>query len=284
MIWFNGDLIAADSLRVSPFDLGLTVGLGVFETMVAYDGQVFAYDLHHARMVSSADKLGLDVPNDRVIKTAISELIEANDAHKGRLRIRVTLSGGANPLAGGDEAGSVMVTTCDLPAVADKLPVRLTWVPFAINERGATAGTKSTSYANHVLALRHALRAGAGEGLMLNSQGQLAEGAMSNVFLVKDGVVFTPSLMSGCLPGVTRQLVIMLCSELGISVQQSELGTEDVEQADEIFLTSSLREVQAAELLGADPSAVGGITSRATSRTTSRIAEAYAARVREELS
>ena len=99
---------------------------------------------------------------------------------------------------------------------------------------------------------------------------------MSNVFLVKDGVVSTPSLASGCLPGVTRQLVITLCSELGISVLERDLVVDDVEQADEIFLTNSLREVQAAGLLGMEYSGIRSFTSR--------IADAYTARVREELS
>lgn len=275
MIWYNGNLMAADELRMSPFDLGLTVGLGVFETMACYDGNVFAYDLHHKRMVSAAGRLGLEAPDAATIKSAIGELIVANDAQAGRFRIRVTLSGGVNPLSGGDEPSGVMVTACAAPVVDDQGLLKLAWVPFVLNERGATAGLKSTSYAEHLLAYRHALRLGADEGLMLNSQGLLAEGSMSNVFLVKDGVVMTPSLASGCLPGVTRQLVITLCSKLGISVLERDLEVVDVEKADEIFLTNSLREVQAAALLEAEPSAIGA--------TCSRIANAYAAQVREEL-
>jgi len=276
MIWYNGDMMVAGDMRVSPFDLGLTVGLGVFETLAAYDGKVFAYDLHHERMVSAAERLGLDAPDAMIIKTAIGELIEANDAHTGRFRVRVTLMGGANPLAGGDEAAGVMVTASAAPMVYDQDQAKLAWVPFVLNERGATAGLKTISYAEHLLAYRHALRSGADEGLMLNSRGQLAEGSMSNVFLVKDGVVSTPSLASGCLPGVTRQLVITLCSELGISVLERDLVVVDVEQADEIFLTNSLREVQAAGLLGMEYSGIRSFTSR--------IADAYTARVREELS
>ena len=276
MVWHNGDLIDADDMRVSPFDLGLTVGLGVFETMAAYDGRVFAFNLHYERMVSAAGKLALAVPDAAIIESAIGAVIESNDAQLGRFRIRVTLSSGANPLAGGDEVAGVMVTACPAPVRGDKLPVKLVPVPFVINERGATAGLKSTSYADHVLAYRYALDLGADEGLMYNSQGQLAEGTMSNVFLVKDGVVYTPSLVSGCLPGVTRQLVITLCAELAIPVEEGELGVQEVEQADEVFLTSSLREVQAAVLPEAEPRGVGEFTSR--------IADAYAVAVREELS
>ena len=157
---------------------------------------------------------------------------------------------------------------------------KLAWVPFVINERAATAGVKSTSYADHVLAYRHALNAGADEALMLNSQGHLAEGSMSNVFVVKDGVVQTPSLASGCLPGVTRQLVIDLCADLDLPVEECQLGVQDIDNADEIFLTSSLREIQAAVLLGTEARA----TEAVTGEVTGRLAEAYAEMVRKELS
>lgn len=285
MIWFNGELISANEACVSPFDLGLTVGLGVFETMAAYDGKVFAYDLHHARLIKSADKLGLVVPEASIMKAAMNEVIEVNHCHQGRYRIRVTLSGGANQLGGGSEQGDVMVTarpadSANSASSASITPAKLAWVPFVINERAATAGVKSTSYADHVLAYRHALNAGADEALMLNSQGHLAEGSMSNVFVVKDGVVQTPSLASGCLPGVTRQLVIALCADLDLPIKECQLGEQDIDSADEIFLTSSLREIQAAALLGTEARA----TEAVTGEVTVRLAEAYAEMIRKELS
>ena len=285
MIWFNGELISANDACVSPFDLGLTVGLGVFETMAAYDGKVFAYDLHHARLIKSAEVFALPVPERSVISAAIAEVIEANHYHQGRYRIRVTLSGGANQLGGGRQQGDVMVTaqaarSADSASDSGSDLAKLAWVPFVINERAATAGVKSTSYADHVLAYRHALNAGADEALMFNSQGHLAEGSMSNVFVVKDGVVQTPSLASGCLPGVTRQLVINLCADLDLPVEECQLGVQDIDNADEIFLTSSLREIQAAVLLGTEARA----TESVTGEVTGRLAEAYAEMVRKELS
>ena len=285
MIWFNGELISANDACVSPFDLGLTVGLGVFETMAAYDGKVFAYDLHHARLIKSAEVFALPVPERSVISAAIAEVIEANHYHQGRYRIRVTLSGGANQLGGGRQQGDVMVTaqaarSADSASDSGSDLAKLAWVPFVINERAATAGVKSTSYADHVLAYRHALNAGADEALMFNSQGHLAEGSMSNVFVVKDGVVQTPSLASGCLPGVTRQLVIALCADLDLPIKECQLGEQDIDSADEIFLTSSLREIQAAALLGTEARA----TEAVTGEVTVRLAEAYAEMIRKELS
>ena len=280
MISLNGELISANEACVSPFDLGLTVGLGVFETMAAYDGKVFAYDLHHARLIKSAEVFALPVPERSVITAAITEVIDANHYHQGRYRIRVTLTGGVNQLGGGREQGDVMVTAQAADSASGGDSAKLAWVPFVINERAATAGVKSTSYADHVLAYRHALNAGADEALMLNSQGHLAEGSMSNVFVVKDGVVQTPSLASGCLPGVTRQLVIGLCADLDLPVKECQLGAQDIDRADEIFLTSSLREIQAAVLLGPEARA----TEAVTGDVTGRLAEAYAEMVRKELS
>ncbi len=280
MISLNGELISANEACVSPFDLGLTVGLGVFETMAAYDGKVFAYDLHHARLIKSAEVFALPVPERSVITAAITEVIDANHYHQGRYRIRVTLTGGVNQLGGGREQGDVMVTAQAADSASGGDSAKLAWVPFVINERAATAGVKSTSYADHVLAYRHALNAGADEALMLNSQGHLAEGSMSNVFVVKDGVVQTPSLASGCLPGVTRQLVIGLCADLDLPIKECQLGAQDIDRADEIFLTSSLREIQAAVLLGPEARA----TEAVTGDVTGRLAEAYAEMVRKELS
>ena len=280
MISLNGELISANEACVSPFDLGLTVGLGVFETMAAYDGKVFAYDLHHARLLKSAEVFALPVPERSVITAAITEVIDANLYQQGRYRIRVTLTGGVNQLGGGREQGDVMVTAQAADSASGGDSAKLAWVPFVINERAATAGVKSTSYADHVLAYRHALNAGADEALMLNSQGHLAEGSMSNVFVVKDGVVQTPSLASGCLPGVTRQLVIALCADLDLPIKECQLGAQDIDRADEIFLTSSLREIQAAVLLGPEARA----TEAVTGDVTGRLAEAYAEMIRKELS
>ena len=280
MISLNGELISANEACVSPFDLGLTVGLGVFETMAAYDGKVFAYDLHHARLLKSAEVFALPVPERSVITAAITEVIDANHYHQGRYRIRVTLTGGVNQLGGGREQGDVMVTAQAADSASGGDSAKLAWVPFVINERAATAGVKSTSYADPVLAYRHALNAGADEALMLNSQGHLAEGSMSNVFVVKDGVVQTPSLASGCLPGVTRQLVIGLCADLDLPIKECQLGAQDIDSADEIFLTSSLREIQAAVLLGPEARA----TEAVTGDVTGRLAEAYAEMIRKELS
>lgn len=275
-VWINGELMPADEVRISPFDLGLSVGFGVFETMAAYEGKVFAYGLHHARLEHSAHTLGLTAPGQAEVEAAMNQVIGANQYQQGRCRIRVSISGGDNPLHGGEQVGKVMVTAAPVAEVARL--ATLVPVPYSTNEYTATSGIKSTSYADHVLAYRYALRAGGDEALMLNTRGHLCEGAMSNVFLVSDGVVKTPPLSSGCLPGVTRGIVIGLCEESGVKLEECELTERDAFAADELFLTSSLREVQAAVMLGDERA-----RREAAGEITARLAEAYTNFVRKEL-
>ena len=250
IIWINGELLPAGEMRVSPFDLGLTVGLGVFETMAAYDGKVFAYEQHHQRLVASANVMDITAPARELIENAMLSVLKANDLLAGRARVRVSVSDGVNALTGGDTAGNVIVTAVPMPEPM-KL-ARLIKSPYVLDEASVLSGVKSASYAGNVIAYRDAARAEADEALMFNKKGNLCECTMSNVFLVKDGAVFTPPLSSGCLAGVTRSIVLQLCGKLQLEVSECDLSEEDVSQADEIFLTSSAREVQSAVMLGSD--------------------------------
>ncbi len=277
IVWMNGELMPADEVRVSPFDLGLAVGWGVFETMPGYDGRVFGFARHYERLTHSASVLEIHVPAAELLDSAVGEVLRANGLMSGRARIRLSLSGGEHPLAGGGAAGDargyVMIHAVSMP---DPLAVaRLVAVPFLHNERSGLSGCKTASYAGNVLALRHAAAAGADEAVVSNTMGHLCEGATSNVFLVKEGVVKTPSLASGCLAGVTRAIVLELCREHGVALEECPLTLADVEAADEVFLTSSVREVQSARLLGSGHEAGGPVTLR--------LAAWYRERVRKEL-
>ncbi len=277
-IWINGELMAADKVLVSTFDLGLRVGLGVFETMVAYHGKVFAYDLHHRRMERAAEVLGIPVPEKDVIEQAMEAVIAQQTHRAPRLRIRVSLSGGDNTLEGGEKQGDLMVSAAVIQSDqhAGKL-AKLVKVPYTVNEQAATAGLKTASYADYVLAYRYALKRGGDEALMLNTRGQVCEAAMSNLFLVKDGVVKTPTLSSGCLAGVTRELVMGQCLKLGLPIKECELTEEDVLAADELMLTSSVREVQGAVMIQNEQQ------HDTCGELTTKLAAAYAEFVREEL-
>jgi len=265
IVWMNGELMRADAVRVSPFDLGLALGLGVFETMVAYDAQIFSWNCHFQRLEESARKLTLNVPDHDVVRDAIFQVLEANHLSTGRARVRLSVSGGENPFIGGAAPGNVIIAAMPQSKPADIAKVVVS--PYRCNESSAMAGIKSSSYGPNLIAYRHAHDLGADEAILLNTRGDLCEGTTSNLFLVHGDQVITPPLESGCLPGVTRAIVIELCQSLGIVVEERVLIKDDLDDADEIFLTSSAREVQAATL---DMEALD-----CPSEVTARIAEAY---------
>ena len=261
-VFVNGSLVDAAEARISPFDHGLLVGDGVFETLLVYDGVPFAWTRHLERLAHSASGLGLALPEREAIRRAGDAVLQANGLTAGRLRVTVT--GGPAPL--GSERGDASPTLVVAATEQKPWPATETVVvvPWPRNERGALSGLKTISYAENVRALAHAHAHGAGEAMFLNTRGDLCEATGSNVFCVQDGVVRTPPATSGCLLGVTRALVLELCHELDIPCEEPALGPDELRQADEAFLTSTTREVQAiAQVDGHDlPAAPGPITQQ----------------------
>ena len=238
-IWCNGSYLEGP-LAVSPADRGLTHGLGVFETVLALDGEPVALDLHLARMRDGAQRLGLDVGKLREVEilAAMSGLLERAALAAGRARVRLALSAGAGDLrrleAGKDALLWMTATDCPPPPES----VALVTADFPRNERSPLSGIKCASYAENLIALDEARRAGADEVLFFNTRGELCEAATANVFLVRDGEVFTPPLSSGCLPGTMRARVMAR-----IAVEEQSLTAADVAAAEEIFVTSATRGV-----------------------------------------
>ncbi|MFF0448691.1 aminotransferase class IV [Streptomyces sp. NPDC004609] len=237
-LWVNGGLRDADDARVSVFDHGLTVGDGVFETLKAVHGQAFALTLHLERLTRSARGLGLPDPDHDEVRRACAAVLEANPMERGRLRI--TYTGGLSPL--GSDRGTHGPTLVVALGPTDPRPdtTAVITVPWTRNERGVLTGLKTTSYAENVVALAGATARGASEALFANTVGQLCEGTGSNVFVVLDGELHTPPVSSGCLAGITRALTVGWTG-----ARETELPFDVLERADEVFLTSSLRDVQA---------------------------------------
>jgi branched-chain amino acid aminotransferase len=242
MVWLNGSLVDEREARVSPFDHGLLVGDGVFETLRVYDGVPFAWRRHAERLTHSAHGLGLALPDRSNLRVAADAVLHANELRDARLRITVT--GGPSPL--GSERGSEGPTVIIAAGALKPWPLteRVVTVPWSRNEHSATAGLKTISYADNVRALAVAHEAGAGEAIFCNTRNELCEATGSNLFVVDGGVVRTPPDDSGCLLGVTRALVLELCAELGVPAQEVALASDALHTADEAFLTSSTREVQ----------------------------------------
>jgi branched-chain amino acid aminotransferase len=248
-VWVDGAIVEADQARVSVFDHGLTVGDGVFETAKVVDGIPFALTRHLDRLASSARGLGLTPPDDGALRDAVAAALAANaDAvAAGPLRLRITLTGGTSPLGSdrGDAGRTLVVALAPLTAWAPTAKVVV--VPWTRNERAATAGLKTTSYADNVVALAHAKAHGGSEAVLANTAGMLCEGTGSNVFLVLDGQLVTPPLSSGCLAGVTRALVLEWTGAV-----ERDLPIVALLRAEEVFLTSSTRDVQPVHAVGDD--------------------------------
>ncbi|MGD9484228.1 aminodeoxychorismate lyase [Streptomyces sp. TRM70308] len=268
LIWLDGELREAATARVSVFDHGLTVGDGVFETVKAVAGRPFALTRHLERLAASARGLGLPEPDADEVRRACSAVLEANPVELGRLRI--TYTGGPSPL-GSDrgEAGPTLVVAVGSVARRPDSTAVVT-VPWTRNERGVLAGLKTTSYAENVVALAQARGRGASEALFGNSRGRLCEGTGSNVFVVLDGELHTPPPASGCLAGITRALVVRWSG-----ARETDLPMDVLDRAEEIFLTSSLRDVQAVRRVdGRDlPAAPGPVTAAAMRTFAERSAE-----------
>ncbi|MER5221434.1 aminotransferase class IV [Streptomyces flaveus] len=257
-LWLDGGLRDIESARVSVLDHGLTVGDGVFETVKAVDGRLFALTRHLDRLARSAHGLGLPEPDLDEVRRACAAVLDANPMPLGRLRI--TYTGGLSPLGSdrGEHGPTLVVALGETSRRADSTAVIT--VPWTRNERGALTGLKTTSYAENVVALARAHQQGASEALFANTVGQLCEGTGSNVFVVLDGEIHTPPVASGCLAGITRALAVEWTG-----AKETDLPLDALERAEEIFLTSTLRDVQAVHRVDARelPGAPGSVTTKA---------------------
>ncbi|MGW0533816.1 aminotransferase class IV [Streptomyces sp. NPDC003032] len=257
-IWLNGGLRDVDSARVSVFDHGLTVGDGVFETVKSAEGRTFALTRHLARLARSARGLGLPEPDLDEVRRACAAVLQANPLPLGRLRI--TYTGGLSPLGSdrGDQGTTLVVALGEAVRRPDSTAVIT--VPWTRNERGALTGLKTTSYAENVVALARAQEQGASEALFANTVGQLCEGTGSNVFVVLDGEILTPPVASGCLAGITRELAVEWTG-----ARETDLPMDVLDRADEVFLTSTLRDVQGVHRVDGRqlPGAPGPVTTKA---------------------
>ena len=243
-VWLNGELVEPDRAVVSVFDHGFTVGDGVFETVKVLGGRPFALGRHLERLHRSAQVLGLNVPlTHGSLRRVVDEVIEAAALDLARLRITVTA--GVSPMGSG--RGDVPPTLVVAAGPLDPWPAEATAItaPWPCNERSALAGVKTTSYAEHVMALAEANKVDASEALLPNTRGDVCEGTGSNIFLVADGRLVTPSLLSGCLPGVTRALVL----ELLPGAEEDDVPLAALAGADEVLLTSTTRDVQPLRML-----------------------------------
>ena len=239
-VWVDGEVGDAASARVHAVDHGVTVGDGVFETCKVVHGRPFALTRHLRRLETSAGVLGLAVPPG--VRDAVEAVLAVTHLPLGRLRITVT--GGAGPLGSSRGAGGARLVVAAAPSEPWPSRIAAITVPWTHNENSAVAGAKTTSYAENVVALRAAQRAGAHEALFANTRGELCEGTGTNVVLVLGDRLVTPPLSSGCLAGITRELLLEWSEQAGRPIEQRALAMEELSRADGVLLTSSTRDVQ----------------------------------------
>ena len=241
-LWCNGQWLEPFNFPSSPMDRGKLHGLGLFETLLGLDGTPVFADRHLARLLQACARLGwpLSLPDFR--ETA-AELLVRNNLTTGRARIRLTVTAGSGSLHDLTHGSDRLIWMTAFPASDSSASLTASLSPWPRNERSALVGMKCASYAENLIALDHARRLGFDETIFTNTAGHLCEAATANLFIVLDGRLLTPPLASGCLPGITREVVIELATELEIPCEERHLSPAELQQAEEVFLTSSLRGV-----------------------------------------
>jgi len=246
IVYLNGSLIPLSQARISVLDYGFLYGFGLFETMRAYEGQVFRLYSHLSRLVRSAEILGLLI-GVTDLKGAVMATIQANQLSDARIRITISIGEGSMvPDPDTCKQPTVLIMAGNYhpyPEQVYKKGFRAVVSSIRRNSQSPLSRLKSANYLENLLAKQEARKAGADEALCLNEKGLLAEASMSNIFLVADGVLKTPGQEGGILPGITREVLLELASQLGISTFEQDIRLEEVFQAQEAFLTNSLIEI-----------------------------------------
>lgn len=260
--WINDELVPIVDAKVSVLDHGFTVADGVFETLLVTNGKVFALDRHLARLARSAAGLGISAPDSVAITNGVSQVL-SNNPHVDFGRLRITITSGSGPL-GSDRTASAPTLVISLAEQAAwPATTKVLLVPWSRNENSPLAGLKTTSYAENVYALDAAKSQGFSEAIYCDTLGRLCEGTGSNIFLVKDEQIFTPSEASGLLRGITRDIVIEWAHEAGFVVVERDVDPSELWDADEVFITSSTRDIHpVAELAKLDKT--GDVVNRRT--------------------
>ena len=279
----NGRLADAESASVPVLDRGFLFGEGVYETLRTYDRRPFLLDRHLARLRGSAERIALEPPlDDAAFATRIRSTMQAVTA-PGERSIRLLLTRGAGEFGYGlanCPPPTVVIIVRPHPETPAEVVARGIGVvqssvmrnhPQALNPR-----IKSNNLLNNALAMQEALRAGAAEALMCNHRGELAECAQSNIFLVRAGAALTPPVEAGILEGVTRNFVFEVGASAGIPIREATLLPADLDTADELFVTSTTREVLAVTRVDQRPVADGrpGPVTRALAEEFRRLAGA----------
>lgn len=249
LIFINGSLLPENEAKVSVFDRGFLYGDGVFETLRAYRGAIFRCDDHIERLFRSAAGIHVKIPFPKdFFKDALYKTLRENRLQDAYLRLALTR---------GESAPGLDIEGCSEPTVVI-IPREFSGYPEDLYKNGISAAIvnirrippaalsleiKSLNFLNNIMARVEASGLGASEGIMLGTDGHVAEGTVSNIFIVKNGIIKTPPLSVGILNGVTRSIVVGLAGENNIPVTEHHFYPDELYSADECFITSTLYEI-----------------------------------------
>ncbi|MCL1972025.1 MAG: branched-chain-amino-acid transaminase [Endomicrobia bacterium] len=250
-IYLDGKLVSKEEAKVSVFDHGLLYGDGIFEGIRAYNGRVFRLKEHLDRLWDSAKAINLTIPiTKNEMEKAIIKTLIANKLTEGYIRLVVTRGCGDLGLDPRKctEPPSIIIIADKISLYPEELYEKggeiITAATRRIRPDALSPNVKSLNYLNNIMAKMEATRAGVMEAIMLNSEGYVAECTGDNIFIVKNGVLFTPPASEGALIGITRDAVIELSkNKLRVQVKEERVTTYNVYTADECFLTGTAAEV-----------------------------------------
>lgn len=243
-VFLNDRLVDIDKASVSVTDSGFLYGAGLFETMRSFNGVVFSLNDHLDRLFFSAEALSIKTYDKKFITEAIYEVLEANKLSDARLRL--TLTAGPMRETEKQRKPTLLITAVKLepyPAEYYKNGCLVVLSTFRQNPAEPIYGHKTTSYFSRIIALEQAREKRAAEALWFTVKGHLAEGCISNVFLVKDSVLYTPPIETPVLAGVARKTVCEIAIKNSIKLVEKDLCIDDVLGADEIFLTNVIMQI-----------------------------------------
>ena len=276
--YLNGMYLPAEGARVSAWDQGLLLGVGLFETLRTYHRVPFRLERHLERLYTSAEELGLDPTKSREeMRMAVKEVIRRSEFDDDEdARVRITLTGGAGKP---DEApGTALITAVlleELPTEIYQEGARL--ISTDLDKSMALARYKTTSALHKILAHRDAERDGAIDALFRNPAGRIAECAYSNIFIKTEWGLVTPPIEEGALPGITREIILDMVQVMEIPTSEKLIENETLFRAEEVFIASSIKEVVPIVQIGERTIGEGKV-----GEVTLRVMESYLDLVKDE--
>jgi branched-chain amino acid aminotransferase group I len=253
IIYLNGRFVPSSKAKLSPLDHGFLYGYGLFETMRAYDGHIFRLEQHLARLRCSAERIGLKhsilttEEGKQSLKTACVATLEANKLDNARLRLTASAGeGNMTPELGTCSNPTILIIAQNLvPLPPEKYETgfKAALSTLRRNSQSPLSRSKSICYTENILARMAAKAIGCDEAILLNEHGYLAEGSTTNIFLVSNEELITPSLESGVLPGITREIVLEMACAANIKILERQVELEELIEAEEAFVTNSILEI-----------------------------------------